>query len=95
MRQVTRIEMANDNELYEVSTRGQLTVNKLADDDFEILLNGEVIDEACSQQEADDTILEYVVDEYMVVSGYGKHSGCKFWQLPESIQNEVMKIAAS
>ena len=64
-------------------------------DDFEILLDGDVVDEASSQQEADETILKHVVDDDVIIRGYGAHSGRRFWQIPEAIRVEVLKIASS
>lgn len=95
MKQITRIEMAGDTDLFAVITGDQLIINKLADDDYVIVLNGEVIDEYHSQQDAEEDIIKYAIDDDMIIQGWGTHSGGKYWQLPEAIQEEIIKIATS
>ena len=91
MRKVIYIEMANDNDLYEVSTGGTLTLRKNTEEDFEILLDGEVIDEAYNQKDAETCLLSHAIDNDLIIQGYGRYSGRKFWQLPDALQKEILQ----
>ena len=95
MRVITRIEMANNEDIYNVGTGETLAIVDSKDGYFEVFENNEcILDNAISFQEALNCAKEYVVNDGMIiVTGYGKHSGRKFWQLPKSLQKQVLKCA--
>lgn len=92
MKTVTRIEMANDNDIYDVKF-GALLEIKPDGEGFTIYEDGEEINYYHTKQQAEEAITESVVDSQLIVTGYGKHSGRKFWQLPTKIQESVLSMA--
>jgi len=92
--------MANDNDLYDVSLSNTIEIKPATQADFNqegfnIFINNEEADCADTYSDAIEEALKYLVDDDLTVSGYGTHSGRKFWQLPESIQEEVVKLASN
>ncbi len=46
-----------------------------------------------NKPDAIDRLAAYAVEDDLIISGWGKHSGTKFWQLPEYLQKQVKKAA--
>ena len=90
--QIKRIEMANDDSLYEITKGNPITV-KYSGGDADIFVSGEEVDTVKPSEVKDALISWMTYGGYLVVSGYGKHSGRKFWQLPDALQTEVLKLA--
>lgn len=94
MRQITNIEMANSKELYCIIFGDTIEIKQESNGKgFDIRIAGEEYDFAESKREANALAKDYIIDEDLIISGYGMHSGRKFWQLPQKLQNEVMAIA--
>lgn len=94
MKQVNGIEMANSKELYGVDYSGKIEIKPASNGEgFELWINGEESDFAETKREANALAKDYIVDSQLIVSGYGTHSGRKFWQLPQKIQTEVIAMA--
>ena len=94
MKNIMSIEMANDNDIHQVSLGDEITILKSEDGYFEVHDSDIACDNARSYHEAKRWAKEYAVnDGYIIVSGYGKRSGRKFWQLPERMQNKILKMA--
>lgn len=95
MKRVASIEMANDKDIYHVRFHGDIEVSPAggAQGGFDIAIAGEAIDWAEFKEQAAQEAEGYIVDEDLVVSGFGKHSGRKFWQLPQKLQREVIRAA--
>jgi hypothetical protein len=95
MKIIKSIEMATDELLYGVTLGDELTIIDTNDGYFEIHEDGKCIED--SSQSAKDAAAwakEYATDDGNILTrGYGTNSSRKFWQLPESIQNEALKIA--
>ncbi len=56
---------------------------------------GEGVFGAESLDELKEEAHEQCIDDHLVVSGYGRKSGRKFWQLPIKLQNEIKKMIIS
>jgi len=90
--EVKRIEMANDDSLYDVTKGDPITV-KYSGGDADIFVSGEEV-ATVKPSEVKDALIAWMTDDGdLTVSGYGKHSGRKFWQLPDALQTEVLKLA--
>lgn len=92
MNLITAIEMAADNDIYEVTLGGAFT-RKAAEGGFCIYLDNEEINWLETEEKADDFIKESAIEGSLITTGYGKNSGKKFWQLPEKLQKEVLEKA--
>ena len=96
MKRIKRIEMASNDLLYDIDLTGKpLTIADSKDGYFEVYEGDECIhDTAASASMAKIWAKEYATDDgHLLVSGYGTNSGRKFWQLPESVQNEALELA--
>lgn len=90
MRKLKNIEMANDNEIFEMTFDGKIEVKQSElDDGYDVLIDGEEIEWFDNQEDAIAEAEDYTIDDMLIVSGYGTHSGRKFWQLPVSVKNQV------
>jgi len=95
MKRIKRIEMATDELLLGVTLGDLMTIVDSKDGYFEVCEGNECIhDTAASASMAKIWAKEYATDDgHLLVSGYGTNSGRKFWQLPESVQNEALELA--
>ena len=78
---------------YEVTFGGIIELKKAKEGGFNIWVNGEESDWKDNEQDAIEEAATYIISDDLIIKGYGTHSGRKFWQLPESIQDEVIKMA--
>ena len=94
MKTVTAIEMANDNQIYRVSLGKELSIIE-DEGDFIITNTGDADGELCRHDldQCQSRLVEFAIDDDFIVSGYGIHSGRKFWQLPDEIKQEVIAAA--
>ncbi len=95
MKQVKGIEMANSSDLYEVTYSGVIEIKPNSDGGagFDILIAGEEVDYCRTMEEAKETAETYIVDDDLIIAGYGMYAGRKFWQLSQELQNEVINLA--
>ena len=90
--EIKRVEMANDDSLYEITKGDPITV-QYSGGNADIFVSGEEV-ETVKPSEVKDALISWMTDDGdLAVSGYGKHSGRKFWQLPDALQTEVLKLA--
>lgn len=95
MKAIKSIEMANDNDIYEVTFEASIQVKPCnTSGGFNIIVNGEESDWREREAPAIEEAKTYMIDDHMIISGYGTNSGRKFWQLPKSIQQEALAIAS-
>jgi hypothetical protein len=94
-RKIIAIEMASDKDIYEVRLGAELSFKKDKDGDYSIFEGNEEMDCGLNLNEAHDWVNDedVIADPMLVVSGYGKHSGRKFWQLPNAIKRECLRMA--
>ena len=92
MKKIKSIEMANSNEIYEITYQGNIGVKPNLDSDggFNIFVDGVESDWRENEDEAIADAKTYRVDETLIILGYGTYSGRKFWQLPVKIQASVL-----
>ena len=93
MREIIGIEMATHNDIYEVTFGSYIEVAALSGG-FAILKDGHEADWFESKRDAEDEALDYLIDEMLIITGHGKNSGKKFWQLPENLQNHIEQMAS-
>ena len=98
MNEIKSIYMADSNHVYEIDSGQELSIkkNKLNDSIiYEVLVDGqETGDYFYKKKYANDCLKEYATDDgRLIVQGYGKHTGRKFWQLPTKLQRQVLKMA--
>ena len=97
MKEVTYIEMANDTDIFSVDLGRKIRFKKASDGEgFDLYYESKLIEEIChafTRQEARRDVTRYLVDGDLIISGYGKHSGCKFWQLPKRLQGQIRNLA--
>ncbi len=95
MKTIKRIEMANNNDIYNVETNQTLTIKQTDDNYYEIYADDELIcDNERSLSSAQQFAEEYATDDgNLVIVGYGTHSGRKFWQLDDELQQKILKLA--
>lgn len=97
MKIVTGIEMADNFNIYDVSFRGFLEIFEDPDEPVWYRIRNHEGEEQgngfVTRKAARQYMIEYAVDEDLVITGYGKHSGRKFWQLPEELQSKIIGIA--
>lgn len=96
MRVVSKVEMADDTYVYNVSFESKnVRIKQDADDDFDVIdcETSELLSHRTSKNLAMDDLFEYAVDPHLTVSGYGIHAGRKFWQLPQDIQDQVYRVS--
>lgn len=93
IRQITRVEMANSNDLYDVATGHEITVTSTPDHEgfYNIIINSEEVDYDSNRSRAVQKAKVLIIDTDLIVSGYGTHAGRKFWQLPEKLQAQIKK----
>lgn len=92
MKTITRIEMADDSNAYAVGFGKELSI-KQDGDGFSIFEGDEELNYYHTEQQASKAIRESIVDDSLIIKGFGKHSGRKFWQLPEDLKNEILRMA--
>ena len=93
MKRIKSIEMATNDLLLGVTLGDLMTIVDSKDGYFEIYEGNEcVYDTAASHSMAKHWANVYATDD-CYINGYGTNSGRKFWQLPESIQDEALKLA--
>ena len=84
-------------ELLGVTLGAKISFKKLKDDDgifYEIYEGEECIDDYLITNKINDELKDFVIDKDLIVKeGGGKHWGQKFWQLPEKMQTEILKLA--
>ena len=88
MKMVSMIEMANSSEIFDVKFGGELSV-KADGDGFSTFENDDEINYYQTKEQADKAVLESIVDDHLIIKGYGIHSGRKFWQLPKNLQQKI------
>lgn len=98
MKQVTRIEMANDNDIYSVTFGKEISI--ITDEEGRYIVTDDGKEEgelfwSLSFDEAKDFLQKEAVDENLIVKGYGVNSCLKFWKLPEKIKSEIFKMAVA
>lgn len=90
--EITGVEMASDDQIYTVETGELLTIRKFKIDGeitYRVYLGEEEQDEFSGFRQAQAYRRQMRADKQLLVSGYGKHSGRRFWQLPERIQSKA------
>jgi hypothetical protein len=92
MKKVTRIEMADDNNIYDLSFGKELTI-KPEGEGFSTFEGNEENNYYHTKEQAEQANAESIIDDDLIITGYGKHSGRKFWQLPESMKAKIRKMA--
>ena len=95
MKRIKSIEMATDDLLLGVTLGEPMTIVDRHNGYFEVHEGDEVVyNTAASVSMAEIWAKEYAIDDgHLLTSGYGTNSGRKFWQLPESVQNEALELA--
>lgn len=93
MRVINQVYMADNKQLCYVSVGAKIEVKKTVDGCFCVFLDGVEADSFETKQEADMEAKAYIINERLVILGYGEYSGRRFWQLPELIQAEILNIA--
>jgi hypothetical protein len=95
MKRIKSIEMATNDLLLGVTLGEPMTIVDSRNGYFEVHEGDEVVyNTAASVSMAEIWAKEYAIDDgQLLTSGYGTNSGRKFWQLPESIQDEALKLA--
>lgn len=94
MKQVKSIEMASSEELYQVQFLDTELTIKPDGEGFSILLGDEEQNWYQTKAQAVADLKSYAIDDDLVVRGFGVHSGRKFWQLPEELKEQILKMAA-
>ncbi len=87
---IKRVEMANDNDIYEIVLGSPLEIIK-DDDGFSIIEDDEAIDWRKTHKGAELAAKEWAMRDDLIVTGYGKHSGQKLWKLPDKLLAEIKK----
>ena len=93
MKQVINIIMSSNGGLHEVETGGFLSINRIDQHEYEILLDGIKIENAYTEDDAKNIMYKFAVYERLKINGYGPYSGREFWELPDELQEEVYKIS--
>lgn len=94
MKEIIRIEMATDTDVYELTFGNILKVEKLTGyGGWVVLSGGDEIDWVDSKPKSIKSFKKYIVDDDLIISGYGIQSGRKYWQLPGVIKSKIMKQA--
>jgi hypothetical protein len=92
MKKVTRIEMADSENIYSIQFGGELTV-KPDGNSFTTYEGNHEINTYATEAWAIEANEESIVDDDLIVTGWGEQSGKKFWQLPEKLKAEIISEA--
>ena len=93
MKRIKSIEMATNDLLLGVTLGDLMTIVDSKDGFFEVYEGEEcVYDTADSPSMAKHWANVYAT-YHCYINGYGTNSGRKFWQLPESVQDEALELA--
>lgn len=93
MRIIKSVEMANNNEVFSVGFGERIKVKPCAEDGFAIFIGDEEADWRLFRNDAKEDAKKYIIDEHLVISGYGTNAGKKFWQLSEELREEIVTMA--
>jgi len=87
--------MASSTELYQVIYDGTIGLKKATEGGFNIFIDDEETDWDSDFLDAIEKAREYIVDDHLIIKGYGTHSGRKFWQLPDNIRLGILGKAST
>ena len=94
MKKIIGIEMADNKNIYEITTVGEIEIKpEPTGIGFDIFIAGEESDFGETKKIAKKIARSYMIDDNLLVSGYGKYTGRKFWQLSQKLQTIVKRIA--
>lgn len=91
---VTHIEVSREDTV-SVTCSGSVTVIAMENHPttWEVVDNhGDVLEDNISAQPL-EVLIAWAIDEHMYVHGYGRHAGKRYWQLPENLRDEVVRMA--
>lgn len=93
LKRVTQIVMADNHNIDTILTDSFFELVK-QDGQYLILnSNGDIECVFDNKSNAIDDLMLYVINDDTAVTGYGTHSGRKYWQLPIRLQNQVKRLA--
>lgn len=94
IKELIRVEMATNEAIYSMSFGDTYHIEQQVDGWFAFInQNNEIINEYPSKEEAEESMIKWAIDSQLIITGYGKNSGRKFWQLPELLQQEIISKA--
>lgn len=93
---VVGIEMADDEKIYEIDysrLKGIIRIHRNGEGFYVTDEAGDVISAKHTLKDAKELAYSVAIDDNLIISGHGKHSGRKFWQLPESLKVRIIRMA--
>lgn len=94
MKQITGINMASSNAIYQIITGSNVTFQHENDGTYSICIGSEIVEDNISlMAEAQAQAIIWAIDEDLIITGYGCHSGRKFHQLPAQLQSQIRAYA--
>ncbi len=93
MKTITSITMANDNDIEAVTLGKDITV-KESEGFYTVFEGSEPVNDYYTSEQANEAAKELIIDDDLIVQGYGTHSGRKYWQLPDNLKLQIKNISA-
>jgi len=94
MKQITGIAMASTNDIYKIVTGNNIIIQHENDGTYSIYIDSEILEDNISlMAEARAQAINWAIDDDLVITGYGRSSGRKFWQLPAKLQDQIRAYA--
>jgi len=100
VKRVVSVEMASDEEVYSVTLSDVVESYTIAEERaesgvvfYELLAAGYIEGYFSTRRAAMEKIAKHAVDDDLVIGGYGKHGGRKFWRLPERLKKQITNHA--
>lgn len=103
LKQIISVEMANTTDILSVSfgkdievvsNDGSRVTDYWRDVAYLVLLDGKAVDDAGTRSYANKIAEKLQIDDDLRVTGRGTHSNKRYWQLPITLQRQIMKFGS-
>ena len=95
---ISQIEMSNDLDMYQIKTNDNqyFYMDSTEEGDYCIVEKvwggtDDTQEYSHSLAELREQFVKYLIPDDLMITGYGKFSGRKYWQLPTPIKNQVIR----